>query len=60
MFVIVDNSIHVYIFTLDFSWLSKDKEEQEELRQAKMLEEEKAQFAVCMVLWYLSLWKHFQ
>ena len=30
-----------------FSWLTRDKEEMEEIRLAKMLEEEKAQFAVC-------------
>lgn len=36
--------IHVYIC----SWLTRDKEEMEEIRLAKMLEEEKAQFAVSL------------
>lgn len=30
------------------SWLTRDKEEMEEIRLAKMLEEEKAQFAVSL------------
>ena len=40
-----------------FSWLTRDKEEMEEIRLAKMLEEEKAQFAVCFQ--FLFVWSKF-
>lgn len=40
-----------------FSWLTRDKEEMEEIRLAKMLEEEKAQFAVCFQ--FLFVWSNF-
>jgi hypothetical protein len=36
--------------TYCYSWLTRDKEEMEEIRQAKVLEEEKAQFAVIICI----------